>query len=80
MRKKLADPEYYDYALLAYMLRDFPEVTEVGLSEFANILAYEQYGCSKSDVQGLLSYLDKYGSKLKRSKENVSNRNQNTGD
>jgi len=47
-------------SLIAYMLRDLPEIKEAGLRDLAWSLASEKWGCHYNDVAGLLDYFEQH--------------------
>lgn len=49
-----------DPSLIAYILRDNPEIKEAGLSEVAWFLSKHEDGCAYQDVAGLLDDLEKW--------------------
>ena len=51
-------------SLIAYMLRDLPEIAEAGLRDLAWTLASEEWGCHYNDVAGLLDLFARHICKL----------------
>jgi len=54
---KLDDPTWFDYSLLAGMLYDHVDPTDEPLRKLASLLSSGQYGCSRSDVKGLIELM-----------------------
>lgn len=52
------DPEFYDYSLLAFVLRDHVDPNDKDLKTLAWELSSGQYGCSKSEVEDLLELIE----------------------
>ncbi len=59
VKNKLADPMYYEYALLVNILIDHVDLEDTELREFAALLGTETYGCVKNDVVGLVDLMEK---------------------
>ena len=53
------DPEFYDYSLLAFVLRAHVDSEDTNLARLVNLLSSGEYGCSKSDVEGLVELMEK---------------------
>lgn len=58
VKNKLADPMYYEYALLVNILIDHVSLEDTALREFAGLLGTETYGCAKNDVVGLIDLME----------------------
>ena len=52
------DPEFYDYSILAFVLQDHVDPNDTHLKTLAWELSSGEYGCSKSDVEGLLELIE----------------------
>ncbi|MHC4316121.1 MAG: hypothetical protein ACYSW3_27070 [Planctomycetota bacterium] len=58
VKEKLEDPEFWDYSVLAGMLRNIVPEEDTILRNLAYLLDHGEYGCSKGDVRGLLKFLE----------------------
>ena len=59
VKDKLNDSAWYDYSLLAHMLRDFVDPNDKDLKTLAWELGSGQYGCTKGDVRNLVEIMEK---------------------
>lgn len=58
IKKKLEDPNFYEYGLLAYMLRDFIAQENENLRMLIYLLGDPNEYCSKADVQYVIERLE----------------------
>lgn len=58
VKDKLADPTWYDYSLLAHMLRDFVDPNDTSLTNLAWSLGFGREICTKGDVQFIVDGLE----------------------
>lgn len=58
VKERLEDPAWYDYSILAGMLRNIVDPTDEPLRKLAYLLDHGEYGCSKGDVRGLVELIE----------------------
>ena len=61
VKDRLADPAFYEYGLLAYMLRDIVPETEAPLRTLTLLLGSPWEYCAKDDVQFVIDSLERKG-------------------